>query len=182
MTSEEIYLSDYKKILETMHTNMSSAPQTGDPTLDFLYEMAPHHQGAVEMSENVLKYPIHEKVLNLAKTIIPEQNMGIQKIHQFIEQIKDTPKVLTADDTEYLQKFETILHTMIQKMQSVEATGNISLDFLNQMMPHHEGAIEMFKNILNYTSNTEVKKMCQQSLTTQEKQYVEMSVLVGSLS
>lgn len=56
-----------------MNTNMSSAPETGNPTLDFLYEM----------SENVLKYPIHEKVLKLAQTIICEQQRGIQKLHQF---------------------------------------------------------------------------------------------------
>lgn len=182
MIPEENYLSAYNNILETMTTNMSSAPQTGDPTLDFLYEMAPHHQAAVEMSENVLKYPIHEKVLNLAQTIIKEQNTGIQKLHQFIQQIKDTPKVLAEDDATYLQQFQVILNTMTQKMQSAEATGNISLDFLKQMMPHHEGAIQMFKNILDYTSNSEVKKMCQQSLTTQEKQYGEMSVLVGALN
>lgn len=34
---------------------------------------------------------------------------------------------------------------MIQKMESIVPTGNISLDFLQQMMPHHEGAIEIFK-------------------------------------
>lgn len=182
MTPEETYFSTYKNITKTMNMNMSSAPKTGNPTLDFLYEMTPHHQGAVEMSENVLKYPIHEKVLKLAQTIISEQKMGIQKLHQFIEQIKGTPKVLAEDDGEYLEKFDSILHTMIQKMESVVPTGNISLDFLKQMMPHHEGAIEMFKNILNYTSHTEVRKMCESSLATQEKQFGEMSMLVGALS
>ena len=57
----------------------------------------------------------------------------------------------------YLNAYYLILDTMVQRMTSVQLTYSISHNFIQQMIPHHQAAIEMSKNILKYTTNLEVK-------------------------
>lgn len=53
---EKAYYDNYQNILKIMEKGMEDAPETGDPSLDFLYEMIPHHQAAVSMLDNCRKH------------------------------------------------------------------------------------------------------------------------------
>lgn len=52
----------------------------------------------------------------------------------------------------YLTQFNTILDEMIEQMNTAKLTKSISHNFIVQMIPHHRAAIEMSRNILNYTT------------------------------
>ena len=54
---------------------------------------------------------------------------------------------------EYLTNFHCILEEMVQEMTEAELTGSISQNFISQMIPHHQAAIDMSRNILRYTTN-----------------------------
>ena len=78
----------------------------------------------------------------------------------------------TAKD--YLTRFYCILDEMIQGMTEVELTDSISHNFIVQMIPHHRAAIEMSKNILNYTSFLPLKQIAAQIITEQTKSIENM--------
>lgn len=53
---------------------------------------------------------------------------------------------------EYLSAYKNILEEMKCGMSEVKLTTSISDNFIEQMIPHHRGAIEMSKNLLRYTT------------------------------
>ena len=71
------YAEAIAEAMETMHADMMSAPVTGAPEHDFLSQMIPHHQGAVDMAKAVLGSSEDPAIRNLAQSIITEQTYEI---------------------------------------------------------------------------------------------------------
>ena len=59
-----------------MHEGMTNA-LIGDPDVDFMQGMIPHHQGAIDMAEIVLKYGKDPETKKLAEEIIKAQTAEI---------------------------------------------------------------------------------------------------------
>jgi uncharacterized protein (DUF305 family) len=66
----------YEAANNAMHKDMSIA-FTGDADKDFLAGMIPHHQGAIDMAQVVLKYGKDPEVKKLAQGIIAAQKKEI---------------------------------------------------------------------------------------------------------
>lgn len=180
-TKEKEYLENYTEILKAMKDGMEGASKTGDVTADFLSEMIRHHQGAGYMAENVIKYGSNKKVRNVAKSIIREQINGITEMSAILDCIEDDLKIDKEKEVEYLKKYEEILKKMISKMECIKPTGNVDKDFLEGMIPHHEGAIEMAKNISKFTDNKAVRKIAGNIEKTQNKEIEEMKKLLEKI-
>ncbi len=75
--------SEWTDINMKMHEGMA-IDFTGDPDKDFLLGMIPHHQGAVEMAELVLKHGKDERVLELARGIIEAQEREIAMMNSWV--------------------------------------------------------------------------------------------------
>lgn len=179
--NESKYIENYESIMHVMQQEMNKAPKTGDPSLDFLYEMIPHHEAAVSMSENLLDYGTNPEVRQLATTITREQLLGIKQMKALLDQLKSNPQVDKNKEKEYLKAYEAIYKKMMDEMEKTEPTGNIDRDFLEEMIPHHEGAIAMAANILNYTSNKELQKIANQIIANQSKQVKQMKKLLKAM-
>lgn len=62
----------------------------------------------------------------------------------------------------------------MHKDMDIKFTGNPDGDFLRGMIPHHQGAIDMAKVVLQYGSDPEVKKLAQDIIAAQEKEIAMM--------
>ncbi len=71
----------------TMSERMSSVPLTGDPDRDFLAQMIPHHEGAIDMSKVLLKDGVRPEVRRLAQEIIAHQQAEIEMMKRWLEAV-----------------------------------------------------------------------------------------------
>jgi uncharacterized protein (DUF305 family) len=66
----------FREVNERMHHGMM-VPFTGNPDVDFVRGMIPHHEGAVGMAEVELKYGMDPEMRKLAQNIIDAQDAEI---------------------------------------------------------------------------------------------------------
>ena len=71
------------------------------------------------------------------------------------------------DVKNYLMHFDYILNNMRNKMLNPILTNNITIDFIRCMIPHHEAAIYMCQNLLNYNVNDSLKRIANNIIRTQ---------------
>lgn len=67
-----------------MHRDMA-VPLSGNPDVDFVRGMIPHHQGAIDMAEIVLKHGKDPQIRKLAREIIKAQKSEIAMMRRWLE-------------------------------------------------------------------------------------------------
>lgn len=72
------------RIMQIMFANMKEAKATNRTSCDFMWEMIPHHAGAVEMSRNALQYHICPGLKPILHSIITSQQEGIMQMQQLL--------------------------------------------------------------------------------------------------
>ena len=60
------------------------------------------------------------------------------------------------------------MKTMHEGMASVKPTGDADVDFVAGMIPHHQGAIDMAKVVLEKGKDPEIKKLAEGVIKAQE--------------
>jgi len=78
------YQSELEQIMIAMFRQMKSARATDCIDCDYMWEMIPHHEGAVRMSELTLQYPICEGLTPILDAIITSQQKGIVQMETLL--------------------------------------------------------------------------------------------------
>jgi uncharacterized protein (DUF305 family) len=68
---------------EKMHRDMA-IPLTGDPDVDFVRSMIPHHQGAIDMAKIVLAFGKDPEIRQLAEAIVAAQEKEIADMRAWL--------------------------------------------------------------------------------------------------
>ena len=152
------YLYRYDEIVKQMAEKMLSRNVTNSITINFIECMIPHHQAAIEMSENLLQYTRYQPLQEIAQNIIKMQTEGIQEMEEICKTTYGFPNTPQVVDN-YRQKYLEITKNMIEKMKNAPRCININLNFVNEMIPHHEGAIAMCESLLDYRIDPRLKLM-----------------------
>lgn len=62
----------------------------------------------------------------------------------------------------------------MHKDMAVPLTGNADVDFVQGMIPHHQGAIDMAKIVLEYGKDPEIRKLAEEVISAQEGEIAMM--------
>lgn len=167
------YLARFDEILNEMATKMLNPSLTNNITLDFIVCMVPHHQAAIYMSQNLLKYTNFEPLQNIANGIILMQQRGIKQMEEIARTTKgyDNSKY---DVNIYLQRYFEITNNMLERMKNSRRMMDINLDFVSEMIPHHEGAIQMCRNLLMYRIDPRLVQVANTIIQEQSKGVMEL--------
>ena len=152
------YLYRYDEIVKQMAEKMLSRNVTNSITINFIECMIPHHQAAIEMSENLLQYTRYQPLQEIAQNIIKMQTEGIQEMEEICKTTYGFPNTPQVVDN-YMQKYLEITKNMVERMKNAPRCVNINLNFVNEMIPHHEGAIAMCESLLDYRIDPRLKLM-----------------------
>lgn len=72
------------RMMEQMHTRA-----TGDPDIDFLAMMIPHHAGAVDMARAVLRHGRDAATRQLAEEILASQTIEIEGMQRRLALLRE---------------------------------------------------------------------------------------------
>ena len=150
------YLFRFDQILDQMADKMLSQNTTNSITIDFIRCMVPHHQAAIYMCENLLQYTRYEPLIHIAEQIIKMQTTGIEQMEEIAKTTQGFFN-MPRDVNMYIERYLEITKNMIEKMKNSPRCININLSFVNEMIPHHEGAIAMCENLLQYRIDPRLK-------------------------
>ena len=67
-----------------------------------------------------------------------------------------------------------VANDRMHKDMSIKFSGDADIDFFKGMIPHHQGAIDMAKVVLQYGKDPETKKMAEEIIAVQEKEIALM--------
>lgn len=81
------YQSSFREIADTMFTDMRNACTVNDINANFMYEMIPHHLGAVNMSQNALQFPVCPDLKPMLESIITTQQKGVCEMEELLSMI-----------------------------------------------------------------------------------------------
>jgi hypothetical protein len=83
-----------------------------------------------------------------------------------------------ADEALFLAENNAAMTKMMNDM-AVKPTGNVDLDFVAMMAPHHQGAIDMALAVLRYGHNPQIKRLAQEVIVTQQQEIAAMRLAVS---
>jgi len=66
--------------------------------------------------------------------------------------------------------YDSAMKTMHEGMAAVKPTGDADVDFVTGMIPHHQGAIDMAKIVLEKGKDPEIKKLAEGIVKAQESE------------
>ncbi|RID84533.1 DUF305 domain-containing protein [Peribacillus asahii] len=171
---EEAYFDYYRIALQMMKTKVEDVPNTGDVTLDFLYEMIPLHEASIAMCENIMRFSDHSEVKQIAKRIVHNELIELDKMKVLLEETKEHPHIELEKEEAYLEVYKDSFQQMVDKMERAKTKGDINQHFLEEMISLHEGAVEMEITILQFTNNRELRRIARTMLVGQKTQLIQM--------
>ncbi|WP_170074995.1 DUF305 domain-containing protein [Paraclostridium dentum] len=174
------YLSEQKSEMNTMMEDMKNIKHTGDPAIDFLYGMIPHHKAAIEMSESLLKYGGEKaEIKKIAESIITNQSKEIEQMKDMIKRIELNPKVDEKKEQDYFKKYNNLLNK--HKNNDMSNVNSVDKAFAMEMIKHHEMAVSMSEIVLKYTDNKDVVDLAQNIIESQKAEIKQMREIINTM-
>ena len=164
---------DHSKMQHDDHANMPSSPGASAAPYDlqFLDTMIAHHQGAIEMAGLAGSRAQHEELRQLSRNIITSQQNEIEKMQGWRSKwFNNAPP---AVNMQFPGMSEGMSGMDLTKLDPLKANA-FDLEFIRQMIPHHEGALAMAKDALAKGSNEEIKSLARQIVEAQEAEITQM--------
>jgi uncharacterized protein (DUF305 family) len=151
-----------------------------DPDIAFTMEMIPHHEGAVEMADVLLaKDGIDDRVVQLAEQIKAAQSPEIELMQSWLDDWG------MGGDMGGMDHGDMSGSGMMSDddMAALESATGIDASrlFLEQMIVHHQGAIDMASTELADGENADVKALCTSIIASQTAEIATMKQLLTEL-
>src|ERR1700738_4197869 len=113
--------------------------------------------------------------------------MGFAAATAFLASARDSPPsgpdICTttdsgvSDEAPFLAENESAMNKMMSDM-AVKPTGDVDVDFVAMMVPHHQGAVDMAIAVLRYGRNLQIRRLAQEIIVTQQQEIAAMRLAV----
>jgi len=157
---------------------MDLGPADANYDLRFIDAMIPHHQGAIVMAKEAQQKSKRPEIKKLAAAIIKAQNQEISQMKQWrtawYPKAGDKPMAYDAKMGHMMEMSSEQKQAMMMNMDLGAADKDFDLRFINAMIPHHEAAVTMAKDVLQKSQRAEIKKLAQAIITGQDAEINQM--------
>lgn len=166
-------------------TQTSGAEQSAnfnDADVTFLEQMYPHHAQAIEMAEMAEGRSQNPEILDLAATIRSAQSPEMEQMTKLLESFGMPAPTTAMHGMDHGPDGGMGMMTQDQ-MDMMRETSGADFDrmFLEMMIEHHDGAIEMAESELKDGRNADVKKMAQDIIAAQRAENEQMTKMLDAM-
>lgn len=143
----------------------------------FLTGMTHHHGTAIEMAKIAKQRGQSRFVKGLANDIVAAQEAELVEMEQIYERliggrIEPDP---AAHDGLGLSAEEAGMTHSVETNETLETAKPFDRAFVDEMAPHHTGAVKMAEVVLESTDDTELRELAERIILTQEREIEEMN-------
>jgi uncharacterized protein (DUF305 family) len=182
-----LFLSSCSSPASDGHTGEEHSDEpviTGQPAgynaddVAFATNMIPHHQQAVELSAMVPDRSTNDQLVALAKQISAAQQPEINVMKVFLVQWNENPDTNSGHSGHGSTVAGMVDEATMTKLTSLNGAEFDRL-WLESMISHHQGAIEMAKAEIANGDNVDAKTLAKNIVTTQEAEIGQMKQMLG---
>ncbi|WP_454730383.1 DUF305 domain-containing protein [Cellulosimicrobium protaetiae] len=177
---------DMASMSSSTEAGEQESPAEGDwfnqQDVDFAQMMIPHHEQAIEMSDVILaKEGVDPQITDLANQIKDAQGPEIEQLTTWLEEWgSPLPESDSMDSMDHGSMDGMMSEEDMQALQDAQGAEAGRL-FLEQMIVHHQGAIEMAQIEVDEGKNEDAVAMAQQIVDTQQAEISTMEDLLASM-
>lgn len=151
-----------------------------DADIAFVRGMIPHHQQAIEMSDSLIRGGSDPVILDLAEQIKAAQQPEIDEMRAWLDD-RDIDADADAHDDHGTDADPMGMMTD-EEMASMHSMNGPALEreFLEKMILHHEGALDMAETYLPDAKEPSVRAIAEAVIATQQVEIDEMRGLLAA--
>jgi uncharacterized protein (DUF305 family) len=138
----------------------------------FIAEMVPHHEAAIEMAETAQTKAEHPEIKQLASEINATQSEEISQLEEAHRRLFDAELGSVVHGTLGLSDEES---GMAHDAAALEDASPFDQEFIDMMIPHHQGAIRMARIELERGQDAELKELATAIIEAQSAEIEEMN-------
>ena len=141
----------------------------------FIEEMIPHHEGAIAMAELALEKSKRPEILSLSQDIIEAQTTEINQMTAWYKVWFGTsvPAYSSGIMGGMSQGMGISMMGMEGDLAMLAAAKDFDLEFIRQMIPHHEMAVMMARMLAAGTERSEMQELADNIIASQSRE-IEM--------
>ncbi len=145
----------------------------------FIEMMIPHHQSAIEMAQLADGRAKNPEIQALTVNVIRDQEREIAQMREWYKDWygKEVPQTDGHGSGGHNSMQGMSDSMMAGDLEKLRNASNFDLEFVQQMIPHHEGAVKMAQNILLKAKHEEIKDLANMIIASQSKEIQEMREL-----
>lgn len=159
------------------HGSSSDASQFNDPDIAFVTQMIPHHQQAVEMADILLgKTGVDPRVVDLATQIKAAQGPEITTMSSWLKSWgQPSPEPMDGMAMDGMMSPDDM-----NALTNASGADSSKL-FLEQMIQHHQGAINMANEELSTGKNADALALAKTITDAQTAEIAKMNEILATL-
>ncbi|RUQ09864.1 MULTISPECIES: DUF305 domain-containing protein [unclassified Curtobacterium] len=161
-------------------SSTSAASAHNDQDVMFAQMMLPHHKQAVEMSDMLLAKGsgVDTGVTDLAKQIKAEQS---PEISQLTSWLKGWDEPTESEHSGMGHSMSGMMSDSDMNDLDQASAKDAAKLYLEQMVQHHKGAVDMAKTEVDKGKNTDAVAMAKSIVSSQTEQITQMQDMLASL-
>ncbi|MEX0621081.1 MAG: DUF305 domain-containing protein [Solirubrobacterales bacterium] len=147
-----------------------------DADAAFVADMVPHHESAVNMAQIARQRAEHLELKTLATDIIGAQKKEISEMEALRSSLPEADGGSMMMGEEHMGHMGLDAEHMGMKMDPAQLLNAETFDitFIDMMIPHHEGAIEMANLLLEDGENPRLQAMARSIVASQTAELEQM--------
>ena len=157
--------NEMKNLMDGMMIKMHQQKNTGNNDIDYANMMLQHHQAAVDMANLQQNKGTDTTLKNFSKGVVNAQQKEIKLMGEFVSKATATA---SPDNGQFKKAMDASMETMMSASPVIY--NNIDKDFVAQMIPHHQSAVDMAMAYLQYGKDGQLRKMSEDIISSQEKE------------